>query len=376
MIRINVDDFLTPPFYTIPADNPYLSDPSIDDRIYALGLRNPFRWSFDRENHNMWIGDVGQGNYEEVDFRTPANAAAGTNYGWRCYEGPQTFNTTGCGPIGNYTFPVFSYINPGTGAAITGGYVYRGSEYTRFRGYYIASDVYSGNVYLVWPDGSGGWNSDMQPAVQTFIAGYGEAEDGTLYAVSLNGNLYKVVATGGGTPLPVTLSSFTVKHSEGLNQLNWSTATEQGTAKFVIEYSMDGRVFLSAGQVLATRNSSGSEYVFSHYINTTSSLYYRLKIEDENGSIRYSSILKLPGLKESPFHIYPTLVSDGIINVSATGSKVSVKIIDASGVLHYGKQLGNLSGTTSIQLPSLPKGIYIMRVETTTDMINKKIIIR
>src|SRR6185436_17696322 len=112
--------------------------------------------------------------------RTPANAAAGTNYGWRCYEGPQPFNPTGCGPIGNYTFPVFYYINPTPGsAAITGGYVYRGSEYPRFRGYYIASDVYSGDVYLVWPDGSGGWNSDAQPAVQPFIAGYGEGEDGT-----------------------------------------------------------------------------------------------------------------------------------------------------------------------------------------------------
>ncbi|MFL5772044.1 MAG: PQQ-dependent sugar dehydrogenase, partial [Flavisolibacter sp.] len=367
-------DFLTPPYYTIPPDNPYLSDAAVDDRIYALGLRNPFRWSFDRANGNMWIGDVGQGNYEEVDFRTPSNAAAGTNYGWRCYEGPQTFNTAGCNAIGNYTFPVFSYVNPGTGAAITGGYVYRGNEYPLFRGYYIASDVYSGNVYLVWPDGSGGWNSNMQPAVQTFIAGYGEAEDGTLYAVSLNGNLYKVVATG-GTPLPVVLSSFTVLHSEGWNQLRWSTSSEQGTAKFVVEYSIEGRNFIFAGQLMAMRNASGSDYDFRHYINTDNGLFYRLKMEDDNGSIRYSTILKVPGKNERSVYIYPTVVADGIINIAATGMKVSLKVIDGSGVIVYKKQLENISVATSIQLPSLPKGLYIVTLETNNKLFNKKIII-
>jgi glucose/arabinose dehydrogenase len=198
MLRLDVDHTSSYGNYAAPASNPYTSDPNIDDRIFALGLRNPFRWSFDRLNGNIWIGDVGQGAWEEINFRSAANAAAGTNYGWRCYEGMHPYNTSGCQSANSYTAPVFEYPNPGTGAAVTGGYVYRGSEYPNFRGYYIAADVYSGNIYLVWPNGTS-WSSATQPGVNT-IVGFGETETGVLYAVSLAGALYKVVATG-GTPL-------------------------------------------------------------------------------------------------------------------------------------------------------------------------------
>src|SRR5690606_14639701 len=158
MLRIDIDNPSVPyGLYSVPSDNPYLLDAGIDDRIYALGLRNPFRWSFDRANGNIWIGDVGQGAREEINFRSATDAAAGTNYGWRCYEGTLPYNTTGCLPQSSYTSPVFDYPNAGSGAAVTGGYVYRGSEYPNFYGYYIAADVYSGNLYLIWPNGNGGW---------------------------------------------------------------------------------------------------------------------------------------------------------------------------------------------------------------------------
>jgi glucose/arabinose dehydrogenase len=86
MLRIIVNTSSTPPFYTVPTDNPFVNDPNVLDEIWALGLRNPFRWSFDKMTNDIWIGDVGQDQVEEIDFRA-AGTTAGANYGWRCYEG-------------------------------------------------------------------------------------------------------------------------------------------------------------------------------------------------------------------------------------------------------------------------------------------------
>ncbi len=96
--------------YTIPSDNPFLKDSTVRDEIWAMGLRNPWRFSFDRETRDMWIGDVGQGTWEEVDFQS-IKSKGGENYGWRCYEGNANFNTTGCKPKSTFTFPVHVYLS-------------------------------------------------------------------------------------------------------------------------------------------------------------------------------------------------------------------------------------------------------------------------
>jgi glucose/arabinose dehydrogenase len=148
MIRINVDNFSTPPFYTIPANNPFIADPNVLDEIFSLGLRNPWRWSFDKVTGNIWIADVGQNAKEEVNNLTLAQAN-GANYGWRCYEGLSAYNTAGCLPQNNYTFPIFDYPHNNTngGFSITGGIVYRGTQYPALYGYYMCADYVSGNVW-------------------------------------------------------------------------------------------------------------------------------------------------------------------------------------------------------------------------------------
>ena len=123
MLRINANAFATPPYYTVPADNPFVGNAAYDSRIWALGLRNPFRWSFDRQTGDMWIGDVGQGAKEEINF-TPAGSTGGENYGWRCYEGSiRNPNITPCDPPSHQP-PIFDYDNPAAGASsVVGGYV-------------------------------------------------------------------------------------------------------------------------------------------------------------------------------------------------------------------------------------------------------------
>lgn len=180
MLRLNVNTSLTAPYYTIPVGNPY------NNEVYDLGLRNPFRWSFDRLTNDMWIGDVGQNSWEEIDLRA-AGASPGLNWGWRCYEGSATFNTSGCGMVSNYTFPVYTYPSAGPGA-VTGGIVYRGAAYPALQGWYMSADFYTGEFFKIVSDGSGGWITDTQTLTPNGIADFGETENGEAYVVSLIDN--------------------------------------------------------------------------------------------------------------------------------------------------------------------------------------------
>lgn len=195
LLRIAVNNSATPPYYSVPAGNPF------GNEIWALGLRNPFRWSFDRTTQDIWVGDVGQDNSEEIDF-TSASAGGGINYGWRCYEGNTPYNTAGCGPASNYTFPVHVYPTQNPASAVTGGRVYRGSAYPAMQGYYISSDFYSGNIYKIISSGGGGWITSTQLAVRTGISCFGEIENGEMYATVLTaGNVSRVE---GAFPTPVS----------------------------------------------------------------------------------------------------------------------------------------------------------------------------
>ncbi len=194
MLRLDVNaNTTTAPYYGIPADNPFVGNAAYRGEVYALGLRNTWRWSFDRQTGDVWLGDVGQDKWEEVDFRTPAQAA-GANYGWRCYEGHKTYNTTNCNST--YVTPIFDYKHNGAGGySITGGFVYRGAI-AALQGYYICSDYVTANAWKIKSNGSGGWNVYQQTGVPGSIVGYGEDENAELYAVSLVGKVYAVGVSG------------------------------------------------------------------------------------------------------------------------------------------------------------------------------------
>lgn len=368
MLRIDINTpSVTYGNYSVPPDNPYVSDAQIDDRIWALGLRNPFRWSFDRLTGDMWIGDVGQGAFEEINFRA-AGSTGHVNYGWRCFEGYEsTPGVADCLPV-DYVKPVYDYPNPLSGSsAVTGGFVYRGSEFPNFRGYYIAADVYSGDVFLLWPNGNGGFDSSAQVALPVnLIVTFGEGEDGTLYAASQGTNVvYKVVATG-GSPLPVSLERFAGTADEGYNELSWSTAAELNTARFYVESSSTGASFTRVGTVSATRNPNGSDYNFRHYINNSGDIFYRLAIEDDNGRVAWSSIIRLNGNRKNKIRIYPTVISNGTVTLEVNNLPLrSIKIVSTSGVVVYKNEIRNNINTINLKLPALSRGVYV--IELTGD---------
>jgi glucose/arabinose dehydrogenase len=203
----NADDDAFPAdpnkLYSIPSDNPFVADAN-DDEIWAYGLRNHWRNSFDRQTGDLWIADVGQNNWEEINFE-PAGDAGGRNYGWRCYEGNNPFNTTGCAPASTMVFPVhvFSHSTDGFSCSVTGGYVYRG-PICDLRGTYFFADYcsnriksfrYTGTMVTEFTDRTTELDPPGAVAIGS-ITSFGEDNRGNLYIVDQGGEIFRVVRNG------------------------------------------------------------------------------------------------------------------------------------------------------------------------------------
>ncbi len=192
ILRVDVDGGIP---YAIPPDNPYVGITG-DDEIYAIGLRNPWRCNFDRLTGDIWVGDVGADSWEEIDF-IPADATPDWNFGWKCYEGFHLREGGACDTIvADFDLPIYEYphdIDSG-GFAVTGGYVYRGTEFPGLYGKYIFCDYISGNFFSLEPDGAGGWISHFYDYVIDHITSFGENNNGEIYlCINDNGNVYKLI---------------------------------------------------------------------------------------------------------------------------------------------------------------------------------------
>jgi glucose/arabinose dehydrogenase len=179
ILRVDVDS--TDPV-GVPPDNPF------GNEVWAYGLRNPWRISFDRANGDLYIGDVGQGNWEEIDF-LPAGSPGGANFGWDHREGAHDYE--GGGPQGMID-PVAEYSHPEGGCSVTGGYVYRGSM-PEWNGIYIYGDYCTGMIWgLIQIDG--GWQTQLLFDVDVTITSFGQDENGELYLLSDTGGIFRLVA--------------------------------------------------------------------------------------------------------------------------------------------------------------------------------------
>jgi uncharacterized repeat protein (TIGR03806 family) len=205
MLRIDIRGTSDARPYAIPADNPFASSTAVCNvtgssgntqncpEIWAWGLRNPWRWSFDRQTGELWLGDVGELEIEEVN-----RVVRGGNYGWRCFEG--TLDTgKGCGtPVGPLLPPIAQYTHE-LGQAVTGGYVYRGSAIPGLVGQYLFADFVSGRIWSIPND-----TAPTKDVVEGFdsglnISSFAEDHDGELYVVHMQGNLHRITGSGGAS---------------------------------------------------------------------------------------------------------------------------------------------------------------------------------
>jgi len=178
--------------YGIPAGNPFADTDGARAEIWAYGLRNPWRFSFDRKTGDLWIGDVGQNKWEEIDFQ-PAGSTGGENYGWNRYEATHPYPPESQAAEGDFTAPVIEYDRD-AGQSVTGGYVYRGSKYPDMWGTYFYGDFSSGSLWAARRSADGLMETRLMLDTGFSLVSFGEDDDGELYVVDFGGTVYKLVA--------------------------------------------------------------------------------------------------------------------------------------------------------------------------------------
>jgi len=315
MLRINVDQANGSTPYSSPSDNPFFGSTAGRDEIYALGLRNPFRFSFDRATGQLYAGDVGQGVREEIDIIT-----RGGNYGWRVFEGTRC---TGLGPAqcnaANFQAPVAEYDHAGGRCSVTGGYVYRGTRGTLPTGAYIYADFCTGEMFLL----QGTAQSFLQDTTLS-ISSFGEDEAGELYVVSLGGTVHRLVnscsysispasrtSPAGGETLTVNVTTqggcgwSAVSNSGFITVASGASGTGSGTVTLTIASNgsgvpRTGTVFI-AGQILTitqpevipevpTIQFSQAAYGFSEGAQLATAVITRAGDKSGTASVKFETI--------------------------------------------------------------------------------------
>ena len=213
ILRIDVDaNANTSPFYGIPPDNPFAAPGGPRDEIWAKGLRNPWRFSFDRLTGDLYIGDVGQGAREEVDFQ-PAGSPGGENYGWKAMEGTACGGggTLGC-PTGiptcnasNLVRPILEYPHSGGDCSITGGYVHRGTSFPQLAGTYLYGDYCTGKIWGATRNAAGTWSTRLFSPRAASLTTFGEDVAGRLYLATEGGLLAMIVDANPAAPTLVSV---------------------------------------------------------------------------------------------------------------------------------------------------------------------------
>jgi glucose/arabinose dehydrogenase len=276
--------------YSIPPTNPYYNNPNpaIKQEIWAYGLRNPWRFSFDRSTGDLIIGDVGQNAQEEIDFQL-AGAAGGQNYGWRILEGNLCYLPAVCTPPANYVPPVMVYnhgTNDSNGCSVTGGYVYRGSNFPALVGVYLYADFCLGKIWGLTRNASNEWVTTLAADTDFMISSFGEDEQGELYLLDY----------GSGSLLH--LAEATV-----LSKTFTSTADRDGHILELSELSNRGGVF-SASQLTFPLGDDQADRQFRAVLSfPTASLPDNAKVLSVTLKIRQHAVVG-----QSPFSTHGGLV--------------------------------------------------------------------
>lgn len=236
--------------YAIPESNPFAGDTTALDEIWASGLRNPWRFSFDRETGDLWIADVGQALIEEINWQ-PAGSPGGENYGWRCYEGSEVYNDDGCPQEEELTFPVHEYPHdPGGHCSVTGGFVYRGSRLPQLEGHYFFADYCSNTLWSLFEE-EGEWileNHGNHPGNR--ITTFGEDHRGELYVAGReSGTVYRLdYSTATATNRVEDAASEIRVWPNPAGDLLWIESTQAGGLPLQATlHGPDGRMIMRTG---------------------------------------------------------------------------------------------------------------------------------
>jgi glucose/arabinose dehydrogenase len=273
--------------YAIPATNPFAGSATARPEIWAFGLRNPWRFSFDRKTGDLYIGDVGQDAWEEVDFQ-PARSAGGANYGWRLTEGNHCFNpATGCSFAG-ITPPVAEYGHVNGNCSITGGFVYRGRDFARLSGIYFYADYCSGRVWGL-RKGAFGWETQELLKPGYGITSFGEGDTGEVYAVDGNsGSLYRLVDADGALSVltvPVVVDAAGANGERFVSEL---TLGNRGTtdASVAVTFTASAALGSTGSGTFTAAVLAGRQLVFADTLQWLRDRGLSVPAGDQGGTLR------------------------------------------------------------------------------------------
>lgn len=344
MLRIDVDKRDAGKNYAVPPTNPFVNDNTFSPEIWAWGLRNPWRFSFDKVTNDLWIADVGQGKWEEIDFQS-ASSKGGENYGWSCFEGHERILPNRCTGV-NQTPPVYVYPR-NLGVSVTGGFVYRGEMYPRLTGNYLFVDFGTGLFFRTQKVDTG-FATALAPIAgskRNVYSSFGQDNDGEVYVLEIGGSVLRMIdsnctSTQLAFSLPDTLSVS-------------STALP-------LSGQPSGGVFEGDGVI----NQQG-QYFFNPTSLDTGNAYISYKYKDGNNCgnkltkrIRVTTrITSVEEDAEMTFSIAPNPVNSVLTIFAKSNSSVTLYSVNGEKVAGYSLE----QGLNTIQLsPSIPSGMYIL----------------
>lgn len=375
-IDINVG---VPPYFAYPPTNPFVGIAG-NDAIWAYGMRNPWRISFDRVTGDFWIGDVGQDLWEEVDF-VYAGTPGGMNFGWDCREGNHVYESSGCPNESAFTYPIFEYphtcdppCNTGDGSSMTGGFVYRGSMYPVLFGYYVFADYGSNNVWTLKQTGFGNpptFSFILQTSTGiSAVESFGEADNGELYALSYGGTVYSISATG---TLDVGWTKIKATPSHQGNKIEWTLDAIFGINHFQVQrsYFADFNQYVNVAEVAPDPDEIN--YQYNDPFITSSGSYYRIAAHLDDGSTEYSPLAHiLPDVKSKPELTYDFNTNRWRISVPENWQNSELILYDLQGRIVYNKKTttGPLFDLPSPEMP----GCYFIVIRGSEGIWSDRIV--
>lgn len=336
MLRIDVDNGDP---YGIPADNPFVDDASTLDEIWAIGMRNPWRYTFDEENGDLWTADVGQNQWEEINVE-PGDSDGGLNYGWRCYEASYEYNTSGCS--GDFFDPIAEYSHSGDGfCSITGGIVYRGDQFPRLNGHYFFTDYCAGDIFSLVEEEEGVYTEYNLLQTSTFgYVAFAADINGQPYIVDINGSVRKIVDPCG---------DFDPEISANVD-FNAVSATE-GTEYY---WYLNGELVEGENDQVFAPSENGEVYAV---------------VENADGCAIQTNTVDLNNVsvgdrEKSEVKVYPNPTAD-MIFIEGITSDSELEVLNSAGQI---VELTLNRGTNSLvtaDVSNLPSGMYFIRVENS-----------
>jgi len=352
MLRIKVEENGS---YSIPKDNPFAGNSDYLPEIWAMGVRNPWRFSFDSFNGDLWIADVGQDKWEEIDFQS-GKSNGGENYGWRCREGNHDYLPGDC-PSGTVLIdPVYEYANNNSeGCSVTGGYVYRGTQYASLFGAYLFTDFCTGNIWLTRKK-NGKFNTTL---VDQF-----KRNNYSSFGKDVNGELYLCERETGNIVKLVVSECKPIAHFNGIqDSVVWIKGSSLEAAKgngFSYDWYLDGNSLNNSTNTIVPESAGTYSCIVKNLRGCadTATLFIKSVVPTSTDMVSLGNA-----------SIYPNPVSEtlNIIIPRQWPSLDAIEILDLSGKqVLIRKSSPLMNKRVSLKVAALPEGNYLLRIRSHT----------